>query len=149
MRVCYHLSISFNILLTFCFHFLIFLPRNILSLVPSQQPCFSRISLPIDNTTSTTPLIRFHDKKKTNMKTLTLSISLFLLVLPLKPLEASFFGRHQNLPSSLTARESSFCGSHHMPCPVAEPCCNSTFNFVFPSSIKKIHCSQVRVFVIH
>lgn len=60
------------------------------------------------------------------MKTLILSISLFLLALPLRPVEASFFGRHQNLPKSLTSRESSFCGSHHMPCPIAEPCCNST-----------------------
>lgn len=60
------------------------------------------------------------------MKTITLSISLLLLALPLRPVEASFFGRHQNLPKSLTSRESSFCGPHHMPCPIAEPCCNST-----------------------
>ncbi|KAF9140096.1 hypothetical protein BGX30_007036 [Mortierella sp. GBA39] len=59
------------------------------------------------------------------MKTLALSISLLLLALPLMPVEASFFGRHQNLPKSLTTRESSFCGSHHMPCPIAEPCCNN------------------------
>ncbi|OAQ33925.1 glycoside hydrolase family 16 protein [Linnemannia elongata AG-77] len=59
------------------------------------------------------------------MKTLTLSISLLLLALPLTPVKASFFGRHQNLPKSLTTRESSFCGSHHMPCPIAEPCCNN------------------------
>lgn len=55
---------------------------------------------------------------------------LSLLLLPLasqnRLVEGSLFGfRNQHHPNSLTTRESSFCGAHHMPCPAAEPCCNS------------------------
>jgi hypothetical protein len=65
--------------------------------------------------------------------TLSLSLSLLLLSLLFGPwssqpqtAEASFFGRRSyDGVTSLTDRESSHCGSHHMPCPAAEPCCNS------------------------
>jgi len=84
---------------------------------------------------------------KKQMKALTLSASLFLMALPLAPIEASFFGRRHDLPSSLTERESSYCGSRHMPCPVAEPCCNSAFLFSFFVSILMFNSICTHAFI--
>ncbi|KAG0251537.1 hypothetical protein BG011_007538 [Mortierella polycephala] len=69
------------------------------------------------------------------MKNIPLSLPLFLLLnlslalwtLETQLVEGSFFGRnnHDHHSNSVTTRESSYCGSRHMPCPAAEPCCNN------------------------
>jgi hypothetical protein len=76
------------------------------------------------------PSLRTHSHISNTMK-LGYSLPPLLSLLLLSPLasqnrlvEGSLFG-HRNHPSSLTTRERSYCGTHHMPCPAAEPCCNS------------------------
>ncbi|KAG0357772.1 concanavalin A-like lectin/glucanase domain-containing protein [Gamsiella multidivaricata] len=67
------------------------------------------------------------------MKSLSVSLAILVLSLPFQNhvVQGSIFSRnrhhdlHDHLSNALTARESSFCGPHHMPCPAAEPCCNN------------------------
>jgi len=78
------------------------------------------------------------------MKIPLLSLSLSILAICHHVTDANFFGHPVAAPPSASsdvgARELSVCGSHHMPCAAAEPCCNSMLelaDFFFFMSVAK------------